>query len=189
SAATAAFIPLLTLGIPPNAVLGILLGALMIQGIAPGPLLMVKNPGVFWGVVASMYLGNLMLLVLHLPLVGLWVQLPRIPYVVMFPLVLVFRIIGVYGPTGSAFHLGLMLGFGVLGYLLRKTGHDLAPMILGFVLGPLLEANLRRSLIASDGDWSFLLTRPVGLVCLLLALGLIIAAALPAIRSCRLALA
>jgi putative tricarboxylic transport membrane protein len=189
SAATAAFVPLLTLGIPPNAVLGILLGALMIQGIAPGPLLMTKNPNVFWGVVASMYIGNLMLLVLNLPLVGIWVQLLRIPYGVLFPLILIFCIIGVYGTTGSTFHLGLMLLFGVLGYLLRKTGHDLAPMILGFVLGPLLEANLRRSLIASDGDWSFLLTRPVGLACLLLALGLIVASALPAIRQRRLALA
>jgi putative tricarboxylic transport membrane protein len=189
SAATAAFVPLLTLGIPPNAVLGILLGALMIQGIAPGPLLMTKNPNVFWGVVASMYIGNLMLLVLNLPLVGIWIQLLRIPYGVLFPLILIFCIIGVYGTTGSTFHLGLMLLFGVLGYLLRKTGHDLAPMILGFVLGPLLEANLRRSLIASDGDWSFLLTRPVGLACLLLALGLIVASALPAIRQRRLALA
>src|SRR5262245_49915752 len=189
SAATAAFIPLLTLGIPPNAVLGILLGALMIQGIAPGPLLMVRNPDVFWGVVASMYLGNLMLLVLNLPLIGIWIQLLRIPYGVMFPLILVFCIVGVYGTTGSTFHLGLMLGFGVLGYLLRKTGHDLAPLILGFVLGPLLEANVRRSLIASDGDWSFLLTRPVGLICLLLALALIVASVLPAIRQRRLAMA
>ncbi len=189
AAATAAFIPLLTLGIPPNAILGILLGALMIHGIAPGPLLMANNPDVFWGVVASMYIGNVMLLVLNLPLIGMWVQLLRVPYGILFPLILVFCIIGVYGTTGSTFHLGLMIAFGVLGYLLRKTGHDLAPMILGFVLGPLLEANVRRSLIASDGDWSFLLTRPVGTLCLLLALGLVVAALLPAIRSRRLALA
>ncbi len=185
AAATAAFIPLLTLGIPPNVVLGILLGALIIQGIQPGPLLMVNNPGVFWGVVASMYIGNLMLLVLNLPLVGLWIQLLRVPYGVLFPMILVFCVIGVYGTTGSTFQLGLMTAFGILGYLLRRTGYDLAPLILGFVLGPLLEANLRRTLIASDGDWSYLLTRPVGLACLLLALALIIAAALPAIKARR----
>ncbi len=185
SAATAAFIPLLTLGIPPNAVLGILLGALIIQGIAPGPLLMVNNPNVFWGVVASMYIGNIMLLVLNLPLIGLWIQLLRVPYGVLFPMILTFCIIGVYGTTGSTFQLGLMVAFGVLGYLLRRTGYDLAPLILGFVLGPLLEANLRRTLIASDGDWSYLLTRPVGLACLLLALLLVVSAALPAVKARR----
>jgi putative tricarboxylic transport membrane protein len=185
SAATAAFIPLLTLGIPPNAVLGILLGALMIQGISPGPLLMIKNPDVFWGVVASMYIGNVMLLVLNLPLVGLWIQILRIPYGVMFPLILIFCVIGVYGTVGSTFHLGLMLIFGVAGYLLRRTGHDLAPMILGFVLGPLLEVNIRRSLIASDGDWSFLLSRPIGLVCLIAAALLLVVSVMPAIRTRR----
>lgn len=156
SAATAAFVPLLTLGIPPNVILGILLGALMIHGIAPGPLLMSNNPQVFWGVVASMYIGNAMLLVLNFPLIGLWIQLLRIPYGVMFPLILVFCVIGVYGTTSSNFHLGLMLAFGVLGHVLRRTGHDLAPLILGFVLGPLLEGNLRRGLISSDGDWTLL---------------------------------
>jgi len=189
AAATAAFIPLLTLGIPPNVVLGILLGAMIIQGVAPGPLLMVKNPGVFWGVVASMYIGNVMLLILNLPLVGLWIQLLRVPYGVLFPLILMFCVIGVYGTTGSTFQLGLMVAFGLIGYLLRRTGYDLAPLILGFVLGPLLEANLRRTLIASDGDWSYLLTRPVGVSCMLLALGLIVASALPAIKSRRTSLA
>jgi putative tricarboxylic transport membrane protein len=189
SAATAAFIPLLTLGIPPNAVLGILLGALMIQGVTPGPLMMVQKPDVFWGVVASMYIGNIMLLVLNLPLIGLWIQILRIPYGVMFPLILVFCIVGVYGTTGSSFHLGLMLMFGVLGYLLRRTGHDLAPLILGFVLGPLLEVNIRRSLIASDGDWGYILTRPVALVCVLLALALIVASVLPAVQARRAVLA
>ncbi len=185
SAATAAFIPLLTLGIPPNAVLGILLGALIIQGITPGPLLMVRNPDVFWGVVASMYIGNVMLLILNLPLIGFWIQILRIPYGVMFPLILVFCVIGVYGTVGSTFHLGLMLIFGVVGYLLRRTGHDLAPMVLGFVLGPLLEVNVRRSLIASDGDWGFLLSRPIGLVCVIAAAALLVASVTPAIRTHR----
>jgi putative tricarboxylic transport membrane protein len=185
SAATAAFIPLLTLGIPPNVVLGILLGAMIVQGIAPGPMLMVNKPNVFWGVVASMYIGNIMLLILNLPLIGLWVQLLRVPYGVLFPLILIFCVIGVYGTTGSVFQLGLMVGFGVFGYLLRRAGYDLASLILGFVLGPLLEANLRRTLIASDGDWSYLLTRPVGLACMALALALILASALPAIKTRR----
>ena len=188
SAATAAFIPLLTLGIPPNVVLGILLGAMIVQGIAPGPMLMVNNPNVFWGVIASMYIGNIMLLILNLPLIGLWIQLLRVPYGVLFPLILIFCVIGVYGTTGSVFQLGLMVGFGIFGYLLRRAGYDLAPLILGFVLGPLLEANLRRTLIASDGDWSYLLTRPVGLACMVLALVLILAAALPAIKAQRAAL-
>jgi putative tricarboxylic transport membrane protein len=189
SAATAAFVPLLTLGIPPNAVLGILLGALMIQGITPGPLMMMQKPDVFWGVIASMYIGNIMLLILNLPLIGLWIQILRIPYGVMFPLILVFCIIGVYGTAGSTFHLGLMLMFGVVGYLLRRTGYELAPLVLGFVLGPLLEVNIRRSLIAGDGDWSYLLTRPLALACLLLAAALIVGAALPAIRERRAVLA
>ncbi len=119
------------------------------------------------------------------PLVGLWIQILRIPYGVMFPLILIFCVIGVYGTVGSPFHLGLMLIFGVLGYLLRRTGHDLAPMILGFVLGPLLEVNVRRSLIASDGDWGFLLTRPIGLTCVGLAALILIISVVPAIRAKR----
>ncbi|HWK67264.1 MAG TPA: tripartite tricarboxylate transporter permease [Rhizobiaceae bacterium] len=185
AAATAAFIPLLTLGIPPNVVLGILLGALMIQGIAPGPLMMVQNPDVFWGTVASMYVGNIMLLILNLPLIGMWIQILRIPYGVMFPLILVFCVIGVYGTTGSTFHLGLMIGFGVIGYVLRRCGYDLAPLVLGFVLGPLLEANMRRSLTASDGSWSFLFSSYVGGACLVVSVVLIVSAMMPAVRKRR----
>ncbi len=185
AAASAAFIPLLTLGIPPNVILGILLGALIVQGVAPGPLLIVNNPNLFWGVVASMYIGNIMLLVLNLPLIGIWVQLLRIPYGMLFPLILMFCVIGVYGTTGSVFFLYLMAGFGVLGYLLRRTGHDLAPLVLGFVLGPLLEVHLRRSLIAGEGDWSFFVTRPISAVCLALALVLAAAAAVPVLKRWR----
>ena len=185
AAASAAFIPLLTLGIPPNVILGILLGALIVQGVAPGPLLIVNKPDLFWGVVASMYVGNIMLLVLNLPLIGIWVQLLRIPYGMLFPLILMFCVIGVYGTTGSVFFLYLMAGFGVLGYLLRRTGHELAPLVLGFVLGPLLEVHLRRSLIAGEGDWSFFVTRPISAVCLALALALAVAAAVPALKRWR----
>jgi putative tricarboxylic transport membrane protein len=185
AAATAAFIPLLTLGIPPNAILGILMGAFIVHGVAPGPLLLKNNPGLFWGVVASMYIGNVMLLVLNLPLIGLWVRLLRIPYGVLFPLILVFCVVGVYGTTGSVFFLYLMAGFGVLGYLLTRTGHDLATLVLGFVLGPQMEIHLRRSLIAADGDWSFFVTRPISAVCLALALMLLVAGAIPAARRWR----
>lgn len=185
AAASAAFIPLLTLGIPPNVILGILLGALIVQGVAPGPLLIVNKPDLFWGVVASMYVGNIMLLVLNLPLIGIWVRLLRIPYGMLFPLILMFCVIGVYGTTGSVFFLYLMVGFGVLGYLLRRTGHDLAPLVLGFVLGPLLEVHLRRSLIAGEGDWSFFVTRPISAVCLALALALAVAAAVPVLKRWR----
>jgi putative tricarboxylic transport membrane protein len=189
AAASASFIPLLTLGIPPNAILGILLGALMLHGVAPGPLLMVKHADLFWGVVASMYIGNLMLLVLNLPMIGLWVRLLKVPYGILFPLILVFCVIGVYGTSGSAFHLYLMTAFGVLGYLLRKTGHDLAPLVLGFVLGPLLEVHLRRGLITSQGDWSFFVTRPISAVFLALTLVLLVVSVLPAARKWRRAVA
>ena len=185
AAASAAFIPLLTLGIPPNVILGILLGALMIHGVAPGPMMMINNPDLFWGVVASMYIGNAMLLILNLPLIGIWVRLLRIPYGILFPLILIFCIIGVYGTTSSVFHLYLMVAFGVLGYLLRKTDHDLAPLVLGFVLGPLLETHLRRGLIASDGDWSFFVTRPISAFCLALTLVLLVSSAVPMVKRWR----
>jgi putative tricarboxylic transport membrane protein len=183
AAASASFIPLLTLGIPPNVILGILLGAFMIQGVTPGPLMMVNHPQVFWGVIGSMYVGNLMLLVLNLPLIGIWVQLLRVPYGVLFPLILVFCTVGVYGTTGSTFQLFQMGLFGVLGYLLRRGGYDLTPLVIGFVLGPLLELHLRRGLMTSAGDWSFFLTRPVSAACLALALVLAVLALLPAMRS------
>ncbi len=185
AAASAAFIPLLTLGIPPNVILGILLGALMIQGVAPGPLLMVNNADLFWGVVVSMYIGNVMLLVLNLPLIGMWVQLLRIPYGIMFPMILVFCVVGVYGTTNSTFHLYLAAGFGVLGYALRKTGHDLTPLVLGFVLGPLMEVHLRRGLIASDGDWSYFVTSPIAAICLAAAAILLWATLVPAAKRWR----
>ncbi len=185
AAAGGAFIPLLTLGIPTGVVMALLLGAFVIHGVEPGPLLMVKHPELFWGVIASMYIGNLMLLVLNLPLIGLWVQVLRVPYRILFPMILLFCAIGVYSVNGSTFDLYLMIGFGVLGYLMKKFGFEPAPLVLAFVLGPMLENNLRKALILSQGDMTTFVTKPISAVCLGLAALLLISAILPALRARR----
>jgi len=154
-------IPLLSLGIPGNAVTALLLGALVIQGIQPGPLFMTQRPDLFWGVVASMYVGNVFLLLLNLPLVGLWVQLLRVPYRVLFPIVLLLAIVGTYSANKNVFDLWVMLGFGVAGYVLRKLEYDLAPFVIAFVLAPLLEQSLRQSLVMSPDGAMILVQRPV----------------------------
>jgi putative tricarboxylic transport membrane protein len=154
-------IPLLSLGIPSNAVTALLLGALVIQGIQPGPLFMTQRPDLFWGVVASMYVGNVFLLLLNLPLVGLWVQLLRVPYRVLFPIVLLLSIVGTYSANKNVFDLWVMLGFGVAGYVLRKLEYDLAPFVIAFVLAPLLEQSLRQSLVMSPDGAMILVQRPV----------------------------
>jgi putative tricarboxylic transport membrane protein len=154
-------IPLLSLGIPGNAVTALLLGALVIQGIQPGPLFMTQRPDLFWGVVASMYVGNVFLLLLNLPLVGLWVQLLRVPYRVLFPIVLLLAIVGTYSANKNVFDLWVMLGFGVAGYALRKLEYDLAPFVIAFVLAPLLEQSLRQSLVMSPDGAMILVQRPV----------------------------
>jgi putative tricarboxylic transport membrane protein len=185
AAAGSGFIPLLTLGIPPNVVVALLLGAFIVHNVQPGPLLMTQNPSLFWGIVASMYIGNVMLLVLNLPLIGLWVQVLKIPYRILFPLILLFCLIGVYSISGSIFDIYVMIAFGVLGYLMRKLGYEPAPLVLAFVLGPLMENNLRRALITYDGSFSVFVERPISLACLLLALALLASAALPALRRRR----
>ncbi len=154
-------IPLLSLGIPGNAVTALLLGALVIQGIQPGPLFMTQRPDLFWGVVASMYVGNVFLLLLNLPLVGLWVQLLRVPYRVLFPIVLLLAIVGTYSANKNVFDIWVMLGFGVAGYVLRKLEYDLAPFVIAFVLAPLLEQSLRQSLVMSPDGAMILVQRPV----------------------------
>jgi putative tricarboxylic transport membrane protein len=159
--AAGSFIPLLTLGLPGNPVTAILLGALVLHGVTPGPLMIQKDPGVFWGVVASMYVGNVMLLVLNLPLVGIWVQLLRVPYRYLFGPLILFMLIGSYSIASSVFDVGLLLLFGVAGYILRKLDFDPAPLILAFVLGGLIELNLRQTLMLSRGSWEFLLNRPI----------------------------
>lgn len=188
AAAQAAFIPLLTLGIPANAVMGILLGALMIHGITPGPLMIQKNPELFWGTVTSMYLGNAMLLVLNLPLIGLWVRLLRVRYAVLFPLILFIALIGAYVINGSEMDLYLMLFFGVIGYLMRKFEYEPAPLILAFVLSPILEDSLRQSLIISGGSMGIFVSRPIAAGFLFLSALLLISAVLPSIRKKRSAL-
>lgn len=185
SAAQAAFIPLLTLGIPANAVMGILLGALMVHEIVPGPLMMKNHPDVFWGVMASMYVGNVMLLVLNLPLIGLWVRLLRVPYGVLFPLILFIALLGAYVVNGSVVDLYMMLGFGVLGYLMRKFEYEPAPLILAYVLSPMLENALRQSLILSEGSMLIFLSRPLAAAFLAIAAALLLTSAVPAIRQTR----
>ena len=156
-----AFIPLLTLGIPSNVVMALLLGALMIHGINPGPLIMSEHPDVFWGLIASMYVGNIMLLFLNLPLVGLWVQLLRVPYRILFPLILLFCLIGVYSVNNSITDIFVMVIFGVIGYVARKTQYEAAPLILAMVIGRIFENSLRKSLMMSDGSLLIFFTRPI----------------------------
>ena len=161
AAAQGAFIPLMTLGIPSNVVMALLLGALMIHGLTPGPLLMTKNPDLFWGVITSMYLGNLMLLVLNLPLIPMWVRLLKIPYPILFPFILLFCMIGVYTINNNVFDIYLMTFFGVVGYLAKKFQFETAPFILAVVIGPMMEKAFRQSLIMSQGDFSEFITRPI----------------------------
>jgi putative tricarboxylic transport membrane protein len=174
-----AFIPLMTLGIPPNVVMAMLLGAFMIHGVTPGPLMMKQNPGLFWGIITSMYIGNGMLLVLNLPLIGMWVQILKIPYKILFPLILLFCLIGVYSVSNTVFDIYVMLIFGILGYLMNKFGYEGAPLVLAFVLGPMMESNLRKSLIISQGDFSIFFTRPLAAVSLIIALFLLISPLVP----------
>ena len=185
AAAGGAFIPLMTLGIPPNVVMALLLGAFVVHGLQPGPMMMVQNPNVFWGIVASMYIGNIMLLVLNMPLIGLWVQVLRVPYNVLFPLILMFCVVGVFCSGNSVFDIVVMIGFGVLGYLFRKFGYEPAPLVLAFVLGPMLENNLRKSLILSQGEFSIFVTRPISLTCLAAAALILLALALPSLSRKR----
>ncbi|MEZ5850167.1 MAG: tripartite tricarboxylate transporter permease [Hyphomicrobiaceae bacterium] len=185
AAAGGAFIPLLTLGIPPNVILALLLGAFIIHGLQPGPLLMVQNPGVFWGIVASMYIGNVMLLVLNMPLIGMWVKVLKVPYPVLFPLILMFCIVGVFSSNAAVFDVFVMVLFGLIGYLMRKFGYEPAPLVLAFVLGPLLENNLRKALILSRGDFATFIERPISATCLVLAALMLIVPLLPALARKR----
>jgi putative tricarboxylic transport membrane protein len=185
AAAGGAFIPLMTLGIPPNVVMALLLGAFIIHGLQPGPLLMVQKPDLFWGIVASMYIGNVMLLVLNMPLIGMWVQVLKVPYSVLFPLILMFCIVGVFASGNAVFDVFVMVVFGVLGYLMRKFGYEPAPLVLAFVLGPMLENNLRKSLILSHGDFTIFVERPISAVCLALAAAALLGPLLPGLARRR----
>lgn len=174
NAATAgAFIPLLALGIPPNVIMALLLGALLIHGITPGPLFIKQHPDVFLGTVASMYIGNGMLLFLNLPLIGLWVKVLKVPFRILFPLILLFCLIGAYSINNSVFDILVMVFFGVIGYILRKYDYEEAPLLLAFILGPMLETAFRQSLVMSNGKLSIFFTRPISLLAILLSVALI----------------
>src|SRR5690606_35527842 len=167
AAVQAGFIPTLCLGIPGDAVMALMLGAMMIHGIVPGPLFMTEYPEMFWGLIMSFWIGNIMLLVLNIPLNGLWVRMLQIPYHVLYPAILVFICIGVYSARNSVFDIYVALGFGLLGYLMNLLRYPTAPLLLGFVLGPLLEEHFRRSMLLARGDLGAFIDRPLSAIFLL----------------------
>jgi putative tricarboxylic transport membrane protein len=183
--AQTSFIPLLTLGIPPNAVMALMVGAMTIHGIVPGPMVMTKNPTLFWGMIASMWIGNLMLLVINLPLIGLWVKFLAVPYRLMYPAILVFSCIGIYSVRNAAEDVVFTAAFAIVGYALIKLGLEPAPLLLGYVLGRLMEENLRRALSIARGDLMTFVERPVSAGLLAVALIVLVAAVLPTVRKGR----
>jgi putative tricarboxylic transport membrane protein len=185
AASTGAFVPMLALGLPTGPVTAVLMAALLIHGVPPGPTLVNDHPQVFWGFIASMYVGNLMLLALNLPLVGVFVNVLRIPYVYLYPLVIMFCILGVYAVNNSIVDVWIMLGMGALGYFLRKFGLDPAPLVLGLVISPIFEMSLRQSLVMSNGNWTIFFTRPIALVLLAIAIVLLSLAVFAILRHQR----
>ena len=179
------FIPLLTLGIPPNAVMALMVGAMTIHNIQPGPQVMTANPELFWGLIASMWIGNLMLVILNLPLIGIWIKLLSVPYRWLFPSIVLFCAIGVYSTNNNTFDIWMVAIFGIIGYLFIKLGTEPAPLLLGFILGPMMEEYLRRALLLSRGDWSVFVTRPLSASLLLAALALLVVVMLPSIKAKR----
>jgi TctA family transporter len=185
AAAQTSFIPMLTLGIPSNVVMALMIGALMIQGIAPGPKVMIEKPDLFWGLIASMWIGNALLLVLNLPLIGIWIRMLTVPYRLLYPSILLFMAIGTYSMSNSPFDVLLMAIFGILGIVFIKLECEPAPLILGFVLGPMMEENLRRALLLSRGDPTVLFTKPISagfLLAAMILLGIVLA---PTVRKKR----
>ena len=185
AAAQTSFIPLLTLGIPSNPVMALMIGAMIIHGIQPGPQIMTANPQLFWGMIASMWVGNLLLVVLNLPLIGLWVKLLTIEYRLLYPAILIFCCIGVYSISNAWMDVLLAAGFGFIGYLFSKLDCEAAPLLLGFVLGPMMEENLRRALLLSRGDPAVFVTRPISATLLVLSIALIAIVMAPSIRKKR----
>jgi TctA family transporter len=185
AAAQTSFIPLLTLGLPSNAIMALMMGAMIIQGIEPGAAVMTKRPDLFWGMVASMWIGNLMLLVLNLPMIGIWVRLLSVPYRLLYPAILLFCIIGVYSINTNVEQLIIMALFAGFGYVLYKVGCEPAPLVLGFILGPVMEENLRRSLVISRGDPMVFLERPISAVLLAMTVTVILLIVLPQFRKTR----
>ncbi|CAG2127608.1 tripartite tricarboxylate transporter permease [Cupriavidus plantarum] len=185
AAAQTSFIPLLTLGIPPNAVMALMVGAMTIHNIQPGPQVMTSNPALFWGLIASMWIGNFILIILNLPMIGIWVKLLKVPYRFLFPAILTFCCIGVYSVQNTTFDVFQTAAFGLIGYLFIKLKCEPAPLLLGFVLGPMMEENFRRSLLLSRGDFSVFVTRPLSLGLLIAAAVLVAIVAMPSIKAKR----
>jgi len=183
--AQTSFIPMLTLGIPPNAVMALMVGAMTIKGIQPGPQVMTSNPDLFWGLIASMWIGNLMLVILNLPLIGIWIKLLTVPYRYLYPAILTFCCIGLFTLNNNNFDVFSGVLFGIIGYVFYKLHCEPAPLLLGFILGPMMEENLRRALLLSRGDWSTFLTRPLSAGLLAGAVAMIVVVTLPAIKSKR----
>ena len=183
--AQTSFIPLLTLGIPPNAVMALMVGAMTIHNVQPGPQVMTSNPELFWGLIASMWLGNLMLIILNLPLIGMWIKLLTVPYRFLFPAIILFCAVGVYSTNNNSFDIWMVAVFGFIGYLFVKLGCEPQPLLLGFILGPMMEENLRRALLLSRGDWTVFLTRPLSGSLLFVALILLVVVLLPSVKSKR----
>ena len=179
------FIPLLTLGIPPNAVMALMVGAMTIHNIQPGPQVMTSNPELFWGLIASMWIGNAMLIILNLPLIGMWIKLLTVPYRWLFPAIILFCAIGVYSTNNNTFDIWMVGAFGVIGYTFIKLGMEPAPLLLGFILGPMMEENLRRALLLSRGDWTVFVTRGLSASLLAAAVVLLIIVLLPSVKSKR----
>jgi putative tricarboxylic transport membrane protein len=183
--AQTSFIPLLTLGIPPNAVMALMVGAMTIHNIQPGPQVMTSNPELFWGLIASMWIGNAMLVILNLPLIGMWVKLLTVPYRWLFPAIVLFCAIGVYSTNNNTFDIWLVGLFGVVGYTFIKLGCEPAPLLLGLILGPMMEENLRRSLLLSRGDWMVFVTRPLSAGLLAAAVLLLLVVLSPSVKKKR----
>jgi putative tricarboxylic transport membrane protein len=183
--AQTSFIPLLTLGIPPNAVMALMVGAMTIHNIQPGPQVMTSNPQLFWGLIASMWIGNLMLIILNLPLIGMWIKLLSVPYRFLFPAIVLFCAVGVYSTNNNTFDIWMVAIFGFIGYLFAKLGCEPAPLLLGFILGPMMEENLRRALLLSRGDWSVFVTRGLSASLLAVAALLLVIVLLPSVKNKR----
>jgi len=176
AASTSAFVPLLTLGIPANVVMAMLFAGLLIHNITPGPLLLKNHPDVFWGVITSMYIGNIMLLILNLPLIKMWVQITKVPFRLLFPLIILICIVGVYTLKNTVFDIWIMIIFGVIGYVMKKAQYEPAPLVLAYVLGPMMEKALKQSLLISNGSFAIFFVRPISAACLGVAIFLLVTA-------------
>ena len=183
--AQTSFIPMLTLGIPSNPIMGLMIGAMLIQGVQPGPRVMIEQPAMFWGLIVSMWIGNVFLLILNLPLIGIWIRLLKVPYAMLFPTIVVFCAIGVFTLGNAQFDVYLMALFGLLGYVFFKLGCEPAPLLLGFILGPMLEENFRRAMQLSRGDPMIFLQRPISVAILALAGLCLLAVLAPSVRRKR----